>query len=248
MNTFLSSYKIELYKLLLRKKYIVFTIIGIIICIFKVGIMLAVNALSKGNITMQLGNLPIDMLMFFAEIFLPLIVFMASTDLLSSEFQDNTIRAMLLRPVTRFKLLLSKSMASFTITAGIFMLIYIVCTVLSLLFGTDNRYILQNLCAYLIDLIPMLVLVLMSVLINLICKSPTLSMFICFLIYAVMKYCNYFVPLVNNILFTSFNRWHQLWIGSTLPLSALFPKIFLLLGSAILFFTLSYYLFDKKDI
>lgn len=250
MNTFLASYKIELYKLAMKKKYIVFTIISMLICVCRVGMMWMVSLMSQGQAKLQLGNLALEMLWVFTELIIPLIIFMAVTDLFCSEFQENTIKAVITRPITRLKLLMTKSLACFSVAAIMFFGVYIVCTVLEMMFGDGSlhEYVIKNLGAYMIDLVPMIVLVFMSVLINMICKTPTLAMFICFLTYAVMKYCNYFVPSVNNVLFTSYSKWHQLWIGSTLPVGAMSSKIFLLIGTAIVFFTISYYLFDKKDI
>lgn len=251
MSTFLASYKIELYKLFAKKKYIVFTIIGILICFIRVSMLWISSLISQGHFTLKLSNMALEMLPFFAEIFIPLIIFMTVSDSFSSEMQENTIKAMLSRPVTRFKLMLSKSLACFTIGAAIFITIYIASTVFEIIFGNWtklNDYLLMNMAAYLIDLVPVLVLVFMSVLINIICKTPTLAMFVCFLTYAMMKYCNYFVPAINNILFTSYNQWHKLWIGSMLPFQAMSSKVFLLLGSAIIFVTTAYYLFDKKDV
>jgi len=251
MNSLLSSYKIELIKLAHRKKYIVFAIFAILICISRVSIMWLSTVLSHGDFTLTISNLALSMLPFFAEIFVPLIIFMAVTDLFASEMQENTLKAVLVRPVTRFKLMLSKALACFTVGAAIFLMIYISCTALEAVFASSSRlggYAIRNLGAYLIDLVPVFVLVLMSILINVICKTPSLSMFVCYLAYALMKYCNMFIPTINNALFTSYNQWHKLWIGSTLPFHALSAKIFLIAGSALIFFTAAYYLFDKKDI
>lgn len=251
MSTFLSSYKIELYKLTLKKKYIVFAVFGILFCLFRVGAMWLVSLLSQGELALRLSNLALEMLPFFAEVFIPLIIFMAVTDAFASEIQENTLKAMLVRPVTRFKLMLSKALACFTVGAVIFMAIFLASTILELIFGSPvklGEYVLKNIGAYAIDLVPVFVLVLMAILINMICRTPTLAMFVCFLTYAVMKYCNFFVPSVNNILFTSYNQWHKLWIGSALPLHALSAKIFLLIGSALVFFTTAYHLFDKNDV
>lgn len=251
MSMFWASYKIELSKLSAKKKYIVFSVIGVLICLIRVSMLWLVGIVSKGQIVMKMPNLALEMLPFFAEIFVPLMIFMAVGDLFSSEMQENTLKAMLTRPVTRLKLMISKSLACFTVGAGIFMLIVVSCTIFEVVFGNGAKlsgYAAMNFGAYIVDMIPMFVLVLMAVLINIVCKTPTLAMFLCFLTYAVMKYCNYFVPSINNLLFTSFNQWHKLWIGSTLPIQAIVPKIMLIVGSAILFATVGYYLFDRKDV
>ncbi|MCX7715388.1 MAG: ABC transporter permease [Clostridia bacterium] len=250
MKTLCASYRNELDKLFVNKKYTVFLVIGILICMGKIGVLWAVGAVSKGTVNLKISNLALEMLPFFAEVLVPLVVFMAATDLMCTEIQDNTMKAMLLRPVSRFKLLISKTLAAFTVGAVNFIVILIACTVLEAIFGDASKlwgYVGNNAAAYLIDLIPLFVLVLMAMLVNLISKSSTLAMFLCFLIYAVMKYCNYFVIWAGSALFTSYSQWHKLWIGTAIPFSAMSSKIFLLIGSAIVFFTAAYYLFDKRD-
>jgi ABC-2 type transport system permease protein len=251
MKPFIANFKNELYKLSTKKKYVVFAIIGILICLFKVLSAWVVTKLSRGMIPLQIEGMAMGMLPFFAEILIPLMMFMAVTDLFCSEFHDNSIKAVLMRPISRSKVMLSKIFACFTMAIIQFAVVFVTCTLLEAIFGTPAKLgesFLVSLSSYAIDLVPLFVLILMAVLINMLTKGSTLAMFLCFLVYALMKYCNYFVPSLSAMLFTSYNQWHKLWIGSRLPFHAMISKILLLVGSGILFYTGGYYLFDKKEI
>lgn len=251
MRNFMAAYKIELSKLIAKKKYIVFLIIAVLICVCNMSSQFIISIISDNELSISLNNFPLMMLPFFAEIFIPLISFMAVTDSIGAEFGDCTIKAMLLRPVNRFKLFTAKILASFTVSAILFMAVLFTATILDFFVnGADGfkKYFLFNVGSYIVDLIPMIIIVIMGALINLLAKGTTLSMFLCILIYAILKYCSYFIGITDGILFTSYLQWHKLWIGNALPFNALISKITLLLGYASVMFCGGYYLFDKKDV
>lgn len=248
MRRLFANYKNELYLLLTKKKYIVLLVLGILVCLGRVGGSMLLSRISHGIVNVQ-SNLVMEIFPFFAEILVPLVVLMAVTDLFSAQVQDSTMKAVLLRPVSRFKILTSKVFAAFTIGVLYFIVLFLSCVVIGIIFGGNARIadnLLQSIAAYAVDLIPMFILALMAVVINLLCDSATLSMFLSIAIYAVMKYCDYFVPGTNGFLFTSYMQWHKLWIGAALPFGAMISKIGVLFGSGVIFYTVGYYLFDKK--
>jgi len=247
--SFFTGYKIETSKLLAKKKYIVFLIISVIICLCCISSQFVIAQLSDEDISIRVGNFAMLMLPFFVEIFIPLIIFMASADLVSTEIYDHTIKAMLFRPISRFKLIAAKTAACFSVSGGIFIGVLIACTVIDLFVngaGGFRKYFLLNVGSYMVDLIPLLLIVIMAVLINLISKSASLAMFMCILVYAVLKYCGYFTGF-DGLVFTSYLQWHKLWIGAAIPFGAMIGKITLLLGYAVVMFSAAYYLFDKRD-
>lgn len=249
--SFIAGYKVELAKLLAKKKYLVFFIISVLICAATLSSQIVIALISHEELSFRINNFPIMMLPFFAEILIPLIMFMAVSDLFGSEFADNTIKAMLLRPINRFKLMTAKLLACFSV-AGILMLgVFFSATIIDLIVngaGGFVKYFIFNLGSYIIDLLPMILLAIMAALINLVSKGTTLAMFLCILIYAVMKYCSYFIGITDGMLFTSYLQWHKLWIGNTIPFHALISKICLLIGYGTIMFSITYYIFDKKDI
>ena len=55
------------------------------------------------------------------------------------------------------------------------------------------------------------------------------------------------MPSVGGLVFTGYLRWHNLWIGVTLPFLSLLPRIGLLAGYGLVFGCGGYLLFDRKE-
>ncbi len=238
----------EFYKLLIKKKYTVFLLIAIAVSFTRIGGGALVQKLSGGEITVAVGNIPVTMLGLFAEVLVPLIVFMAVTDLIATEISEGTFKAALLLPQTRMKVLTSKAGAAFLMGAAYYVILLISCFIIEAVFGGNvGEHMLLTTAAYLIDLVPLMVLVLMASVINFSAKGPTFAMFLCILIYVLTKYMVYFVEGSGGILFTAYLQWHKLWIGSTLPARALLPKAGVIIGSGVLLYGVSYILMERKE-
>ena len=54
-------------------------------------------------------------------------------------------------------------------------------------------------------------------------------------------------PRGGGLVFTGYLRWHNLWIGITLPFFSLLPRIGLLAGYGLVFGCGGYWLFDRKE-
>ena len=76
----------ELKKLLMKKKYLVLTVLGAIICILRIGGNVLVSKITGGEVVIK-SNLIMEMVGFVFDILVPLIIFMAVTDLFASEVQ-----------------------------------------------------------------------------------------------------------------------------------------------------------------
>ena len=74
----------ELKKLLMKKKYLVLTVLGAIICILRIGGNVLVSKITGGEVVIK-SNLIMEMVGFVFDILVPLIIFMAVTDLFASE-------------------------------------------------------------------------------------------------------------------------------------------------------------------
>ena len=107
MRVLLLNTKSEFLKLINKKKYLVITILSALISLVRLGGSLLISKVSHGELVIK-GNLMASMLSFVADILIPLVVFMAVTDLFASEMQEDTFKASLLRPLTRFKVMVSK--------------------------------------------------------------------------------------------------------------------------------------------
>lgn len=247
MKALILNTKSELQKLLTRKKYLVITILGALICLLRLGGNLLIAKVSGGEVVIK-SNLIMSMLGFVTDIIIPLIVFMAVTDLFASEVQEDTLKASLMRPLTRFKVMTSKSLAVFILSCAVMLVMFIACLVMQIVSGNSLSIVPQSLAAYLIDMIPIISLVAMALLINMISKSPTLAMLLCIVVYIFFKYLNLYVSPLGQMVFTAYTQWHKIWIGSLLPVGALMAKAGILFGSVLILYTLSYIMFDSKDL
>lgn len=246
MKALILSTKSELQKLLTRKKYLVITILGALICLLRLGGNLLIAKVSGGEVVIK-SNLIMSMLGFVTDILVPLIAFMAVTDLFASEAQEDTLKASLMRPLTRFKVMTSKSLAVFILSCVVMLVMFAACLVMQIVSGNSLSIVPQSLAAYLIDMIPIISLVAMALLINMISKSPTLAMLLCIVVYIFFKYLNLYVSPLGQMVFTAYTQWHKIWIGSQLPIGSLMAKAGILFGSVLILYTLSYIIFDSKD-
>ena len=129
MERFLASLSNELFKLRKRKKYLVFLIIGAVICVASALRVLIVNYITDGGVSREaiLGGLMSSNLPFILLIFLPLMAVMAASDLFVGEQVDHTLRFSLMRPVGKGKLFFSKAAAVFLLCAFDLAVLYVVC-------------------------------------------------------------------------------------------------------------------------
>ncbi len=238
----------ELQKLGGRKKYMVFFIIEIAICLISaLTSMLMTRLLKANNFVLNPSTMSLSVLTFFIEIMIPLIAFMAATDTFSTEFQDKSVKGILVRPISRMKIYISKTLAVAAMAVFNLVAVFLVATVLELLTTGGVIAFVHSFAAYLLDIVPLCVLILMGVFINQFGKSSTLSMFLCIIIYIILKVVGIFVPQTSGLLFTGYMQWHNLWLGLTLPFGAMVSKIALLAGYGVVFFSGGYYLFAKRE-
>ena len=232
---------------MLKKKYIVLLILSLLFCVGRVLINVLTGYVTKTNITIS-SNLSLEMGTFVFEILLPLIAFMACTDLFATEIQEDTIKASLMRPITRLKLMSAKAAAAFCMCAAMAFLIFIVCSAIQAFGGAFKiGYIFTSFAAYLLNMIPVIAVILLSVLINLLVKSPALVMFLSLAVYVFMKYMSIYGGKIGSIFFVGYMQWHRIWMGMTLPFASILMKSGIVVGSMIILFTISYLLFDKKE-
>ncbi len=253
MKVFKGCYQNELFKIFSRKKYFVFMIIEALVCLLSVLMNLAVQKASgmDGAANIMLGNMPMNMLSFALQLFIPLIVFMAVCDLFTSEIHDGTIRASYMRPVSRFKLFTAKVAATGTMAMVYLAIIFVVTVSIKMIAGgggAGSMGVFETLLAYLLDIFPLMIVVLFAVFLNQFLNSPSLSIVLCVIIYAGLYIMGLFEPQFSTLLFTGYSQWHNLWLGVMLPVGALIKKTTLLLGYAVIFASVGYYLFERKEI
>ncbi|MBQ2763652.1 MAG: ABC transporter permease [Firmicutes bacterium] len=250
MTLLKALYRNEMEKLFYRKKYIVFLVLDVLICLLTaVGQILAEIVTQGAFRTMGFFD---DMLLngfsLYLTFFIPLIALMGCADLFSGEVHDRSLRMLLQRPVERWKLFLSKVMAVFSLCFIYILLHFVILFAVKLGFGQTAAGTLYGLAAYLLDLIPVFVVVTFFALIHQTVHSSgsavALSLVVYLLLWAVSRYAD----VGNGLLFVDYICWHSIWLGNTLPLTVLLPKIGILLGSGVVLYCAGFELFDRKEL
>lgn len=249
MTQFMANLKNELFKLRKRKKYAVFLLLGCLICVASALKLVIANYITDGGMSAEavLGGLTSSNLPFFLLIFLPLMAIMASCDLFVGEQADHTIRFSLMRPVGKGKLFFSKAAAVFILCAFDLAVMYLVTTLTQVILGGGTQGIATSFLACLLDLIPLAVLVLFFSLVNQLVKGSSLTVLLCVVLYVGFIALGTYMPAIGGLLFTGYLRWHNLWIGVTLPILSMLPRIGLLAGYGLVFGCGGYLLFDRKE-
>lgn len=245
MRAFKACYIGEFKKLRLKKKYVGLTVVSAAICAF-----LALVSSFLGRFVTDglfLESIAITVMPVFTQLVMPLVAMMAACDLFAAEFRDLSIKAQLMRPVTRFKIYIAKLCAIFSVCATVFLSVFAAAAICDGVFAGSLAGVAYAFGAYLINLIALMPVILMAALINQFTKGSTSAMFLCIIVYILMKLIGVFVPVFDSLMFTGYLSWHKLWLGNMLPIGALFSKCILLLGYGITFFSGGYYLFLKRE-
>ena len=253
MAAFIASYRNEWHKLMQRKKYIVFFCLGIGFYLgWALLAYLAATFLRRygvASLALVLSPTPMGVLTLFIQVLIPFLIFMGLTDLITVEGADSTMKAMLCRPVERWKLYAAKIAAVWTY-AGVYLAGAFVVSVLSYQIlgrGLSFGDFFVALASYVLTLVPLAVLACFAALVALFGRSGTLTMLLLLLSYMVLRVAPLFFPLLNEILFTSFLGWHRLWIGALPAASRLVHMLVIVFGYGTVFFMAGTLLFDRKE-
>lgn len=247
MQKITANFKNECTKLLSHKKYIVFIIIEIIICIGAVCMKLLSARLSKGIWTMSNINTSTALMSLFVEAIIPFISIMAVCELFAAEFREKTIRGILMRPVERYKIFIGKIAAVLFLAVINMAAVFIASSIADLVVSGMVVSFGYALLSYIIDIVPMLIVILMAVMINQFVKSSTMAMFLCIIIYAGLKIAGIYFSSMSGLVFTGFMQWHKIWLGSGMSYLAASSKALLLIGYGLTFGSIGYFTFRFKE-
>lgn len=241
MRKFYACLMGETKKLTLRKKYTVLTIILVSICVLGAllsALLAKITALAQLKFTV---NMPM-----MTQFVIPLVAIMASCDLFASEYHNRTIKAQLMRPVSGFKIYTAKVCAILIVCAAMMLVTFAAAAVCAAVSGTAEN-IGYSLKAYLVDLVPVFILILLAAFLNQITKGSTSAMFLCIIVYIVAKAAGVVVPVLDGLLFTSYMQWHRLWLGAAVHLRELALKTLLLAGYGITLLSAGYWMFISRE-
>jgi ABC-2 type transport system permease protein len=201
------------------------------------------------SLTSLLPSGPMGILPFFLWIMIPFLMFMGATDLITVESAEHTMKAMISRPVERWKLYAAKILAVLTYAALFLGCVFVFGVVLNMIFGKSFSAgeFFTGFVSYALALFPLAVLASFAALVALLGKSGTLTMFLLLFSYMALCALPIIFPVLSEMLFTSYLGWYKLWVGALPSLSKLIHMLLIVLGYGTAFFMAGSLLFDRKE-
>jgi ABC-2 type transport system permease protein len=248
VHSFNAGLKNELRLLLYRKKTVVFMAFSALLPIL---LAFSLHALQPilGLIAVS-ESFPVEMLGMYTLIWIPLFIFLTAADLFPNEIASRTLKLALLRPITRFQVFLAKTTA---IGIGIGVLLVVLgfvtflCSLVSGQAGTaaDWLGVFKAFCAAFVS---MMALATVFVFVAQFFKTTSGFLIFSIILYAAAKLAPFLVSSVSAFSPASYTDWHMLWLSSSVSTGKLVTTSVYLFSSCILFFTLGYFIFDKREV
>lgn len=247
MNSLKSNTMNEIQKLFLKKKTYVFLIITAVISFLSAFFISNIQA-KLIFISISSVSFPLIILSVFTNIFLPLFIFMAAGELFPGETADKTLKLTLTMPISRLKVYISKIIAIVVFIILSLLVIFLVSTVSALCLGVGVASVPQIFLSYIIDAIPALILAIFAVFIVQFFRNTSAALISCILAFIGIRVIALLNTSLNNNMFTSYLNWSSLWLTGGASFFRNINIFLLLLAYGIIFFTLGYYIFDKKEV
>lgn len=250
MNKIYANTVNEIEKIFSRKKTIVFLILTAVITLLTAMLIPRIQD-RFGIMVINAPQFPVTLINLFSGTLLPLFVLMVTTDLFSGEVHDKSLKLVLLRPVSRLKVYISKILAIFFyIIANLFIIFSaaLICDFIYKFGGSYSEAFLYGVTAFITDIFPQLILV---VFMSFICgffNSSTGAVITNIFILVVLKIISFLFPILNKVIFINYLDWSSMWLGASAGGIRILTVFILLLSYGIIFFTAGYFLFDRKDI
>lgn len=236
----------ELLKVFHRKKYRVLLILQSALCI-----LLMLLSFGRGipvlSRTLDLPAVPYVILNAGLLVVLPLMIFMMTADLFSGEAENGSMKAVLLRPVSRMKIFFAKILA----IAGFVLLNLLLIWLIAAAFRTfagDFSAVFPMLTAYVLSILPMLPVIAMSALAAQKIGNASLAIFVSLVLYVGLQVLGLLNTQLGAALFTTHFEWYKMFLGFSIPWLGVLNIFFLLLSSAALMLLGGGLLFERNEL
>lgn len=247
MRLTLVSVGIELKKILMRKKYIILLLLQFSLCLVGT-LFISANVFSRFGINLDVPSVPYILLNALASIVLPLIIFMLASDVFSNEIENGTMRSVLLRPISRLKIYLSKITAIGCYIFINLMLTFLIVIIVKLISGNTMADIFSLLVAYILSMAPMTVFITMASFVSLCLNNSSMAMFCNVILYIVMQGITLMSASLGAIFFTSHLGWYKMFLGISINYANVLNTFFLFLSCSILLAIGGYILLERKEL
>jgi ABC-2 type transport system permease protein len=244
VNTIRANSINELQKLLTKKSTKLFLLAAVLIPVLT---KLFVNNLFLTDwMALPTENINFTLLDLFVTIFIPLFIFICATDLFTGEGERGTLFQV--RPISRMELFLSK-----VIAISIFSLIILLLEWLAVMFSSsifDKAFALttipSSLGAFIVSWFPLIVLTAFAVMLALLVQSSVLAIYSMIVLYLIMMFIPYVLPSSLYLLPSTYLDWYMQWL-SDVSLRWILQTVTYLCSSFALFFSVGYYMFNRKE-
>jgi ABC-2 type transport system permease protein len=247
MGSLKAGFHNELLLMAYRKKTILFLIFSALL-----PVVLAVSFHSLQPIIGLMAvsqSFPIEMLSIYTLFLIPLFIFLTSADLFPNEVSSRTLKLSLLRPITRFQAFTAKMLALGTAIAVLLVMLAIVTTACYLLSG--NAATAADLFsygkAYFAGFISMIALSALFVLVSQFFQSAAGFLVFSIVLYAAAKLAPFFAGAFSAFSLTSYTDWYVLWLSHTVSTGRLISSSLFVLSGFVLFFSLGYLMFERRE-
>ena len=246
MSVFTVCLNNTLRKIFGHRKYWVFYILSCCMVLFFTLFTRGGMRLSFGMLSYSFSNGAFLALSVLSAGILPLLSFMMASDLFAMEMSDNTIKVELLRPIGKSKLYFAKCAGMLAYASMLLLSSFILCMAVSILNGWADK-LLTILFAHMMSLVLCCVFITFSSLLAVWTVNPSLTMFLCILIYIVLTVFSNLFTFVGAISFTSYYSWFKMIMGSVIPWRNVGATLGLLLSYIGVFAITGQLLFDRRD-
>lgn len=247
MSSFFTAFGNNFKKIRLRKKYIVIFVLACLCAAFIALFSRGGFSFSLGPLSLNFTDAPYTVLGLFSNFVLPLCAFMIMSDIVAHEIADSSIKSELLRPVSRGKLYMAKSLAALAYCAVLLFAAFIITVLISLFQGASHQ-IGKLFLSNLMGLLPCAVCIAMSGCIGAFTANPTLGMFLSVVIYAALFAASAFSGFWTAISFTGQLSWYKMILGEQIPWQKLLTSAAMLLSYTVFFSAIGQWLFGRRNI
>ena len=247
MNSFVVSVRNTLRKIFGHRKYWVFFILSCLMVLFFTLFTQGGMRLNLGAVSYSFSNGAFLALSVLSAVILPLLSFMMSADLFAMEISDNTIKADLLRPVGKSKLYFSKCCGVLSYCALILLASLVICLLVSIFSGWLDKLVVIFF-AHIMSLVLCSVFIAFGSLVAVWTANPSLTMFLCIIVYIVLTVLSSLFTVVGAVSFTSYYSWFKMIMGSVIPWRNVGATFGLLLSYIGVFTIAGQMIFDRRDV
>lgn len=247
MSNLTAAYLNELYKVSKKKKILVAAVLSVVAVTLAALIVSSVNNFMGIRLAGVAGFFVL-VLQVLNYTLIPLFTAFVCIDMFSGEFGgEHTIKLTLTRPVSRFKVFLSKVLAVATFIAANLVFVMLLSYAASFFIKGANVSFGNILMMYVASFFPLMVFALMVILIANVARGSASAFMLSLVAFLATIALEIVSGDYGSFFFTSAFGWYGLFWGSFINIAKIIRVFLILLGYGLVFFSAGYYLFDKKS-